>query len=189
MTLTPPAARETPANLVIETPAKKPAAVAAPVTGATATSPKVNVTALGKIRQQFEETGNGNAKPNSSLEQDRLLKAWQRYTEMLKEKKHAAVNTFSVARLRIIDENSFEIITASSLEKQFVEKQRNPLFDCLCQELRNALLKFNVITEENPDDRPRIEVPLSAKEQFQKMCEQYPMVRELKERLKLELDY
>jgi DNA polymerase-3 subunit gamma/tau len=189
MTFSPPITRETPAKLVIETPDNKRDAVTIQAASATETSPKMNVSALGKIRRQFEETGNGNAKPNSSLEEERLLKAWQRYTELLKEKKHAAVNTFTMAKLRVIDENSFEVITASSLEKQFVEKQRNPLFAFLCQELGNASLKFNVITEDNPDDRPQIEIPLSAKEQFQKMCEQYPMVRELKERLKLELDY
>jgi DNA polymerase-3 subunit gamma/tau len=34
-----------------------------------------------------------------------------------------------------------------------------------------------------------VEVTLTSKEQFMKMVEQYPVIRELKERLRLELDY
>jgi DNA polymerase-3 subunit gamma/tau len=183
-----PPKKETQARLVIETPGS--ATVMEPRPAATtAAEPGLQLTELDRIRKRFGGTGNGKAKPNSSLETERLQNAWERYTALLREKKHAAANTFGLARLRIVDENSFEIITASSLEKQFVEKQRNELFDFLRSELGNVSLKFNVITEEIPGERPQIEVPLSAKEQFQKMCEQYPMVRELKERLKLDLDY
>jgi DNA polymerase-3 subunit gamma/tau len=34
-----------------------------------------------------------------------------------------------------------------------------------------------------------VEVTLTSKEQFMKMAEQYPLIRDLKERLRLELDY
>jgi DNA polymerase III subunit gamma/tau len=33
------------------------------------------------------------------------------------------------------------------------------------------------------------DLPLSSKEQYQKIIEQYPLVKELRERLRLELDY
>ena len=87
------------------------------------------------------------------------------------------------------DENSFEAVTANNIEKQFIEQNRNKLFAFLQERLKNKLLQFNVIAEEKTDDRPVIEIPLSSKEQFLKMVEQYPLVKELKDRLKLELDY
>jgi DNA polymerase-3 subunit gamma/tau len=34
-----------------------------------------------------------------------------------------------------------------------------------------------------------IDLPLSSKEQYQKIIEQYPLVKELRDRLRLELDY
>lgn len=63
------------------------------------------------------------------------------------------------------------------------------MFHFLQQQLQNRLLQFSVIVEENADDRPKIELTLTAKEQFQKMADQYPLVKELKDRIRLELDY
>ena len=45
------------------------------------------------------------------------------------------------------------------------------------------------VIEEKNGTRPLQEISLPAKEQFMKMAEQYPMIKELKDRLRLELDY
>jgi DNA polymerase-3 subunit gamma/tau len=45
------------------------------------------------------------------------------------------------------------------------------------------------VVEEKATDRPPVDIPMNAKEQFQKLADQYPMVKELKERLRLDLDY
>jgi DNA polymerase-3 subunit gamma/tau len=44
------------------------------------------------------------------------------------------------------------------------------------------------VEEANSSEAPT-EAPLNTKELFQRMTEQYPLVRELKDRLKLDLDY
>ena len=74
-------------------------------------------------------------------------------------------------------------------EQKFIEQDRNKLFAFLQEKLQNKLLQFNVIVEEKNNDRPAIEATLSSKEQFLKIIEQYPLVKELKDRLRLELDY
>ncbi|MEO7984444.1 MAG: DNA polymerase III subunit gamma/tau [Bacteroidota bacterium] len=148
------------------------------------------LTALDKIRKQYQVNGTtGNENVNLPLQQDELQKAWAEYIIQLKEAKNPAAQPFELAILRIKDENSFEAVTANNIEKQFIEQNRNKLFAFLQERLKNRLLQFNVIAEEKPDDRPVAEVPLSAKEQFLKMAEQYPLVKELKDRLRLELDY
>ena len=91
--------------------------------------------------------------------------------------------------LRIKDDNCFEAVTANTIEKQFIEQNRNKLFAFLQERLKNRSLQFNVIIEGNAESRPQIELTLTSKEQFQKMVEQYPLVKELKDRLRLELDY
>ena len=75
---------------------------------------------------------------------------------------------------KIKDENSFEAVTANTIEKQFIEQDRNHLFSFLQERLQNKLLQFSVIIEENTENRPEIEITLSSKEQFQKMAELYP---------------
>lgn len=185
------------AKLIIETTAIKPSSVQepAPVFQAPATSnqkpePGNKLSALDKIRKQYQaNSNNGNGNINHPLEYEELKNAWAAYVVRLKEEKNPAAQPFELALLRIKDENSFEAVTANNIEKQFIEQDRNKLFVYLQERLRNRILQFNIIVEEKAENRPVIEATLTAKEQFQKMTEQYPLVKELKDRLKLELDY
>jgi DNA polymerase-3 subunit gamma/tau len=148
------------------------------------------LSALTKIRKQFEGNGNnGNENVNHPLKPDELQQAWNEYTQKLKEEKNSAAHSFEEAQLRIKDSNSFEAVTADNIERQFIEQDRNRLFSFLQEKLRNKQLQFTIIIEEKAGDKPPPEILLTAKEQFQKMSEEYPMVKELKDRLRLELDY
>ena len=148
------------------------------------------ISALDKIRKQYKANGsNGNGNTNHPIQKEELEKAWAEYVIKLKKAKNPAAQPFDLAILRILDENSFEAVTANSIEKQFIEQDRNQLFSFLQEKLQNKLLQFSVIIEESTENRPEIEITLSSKEQFQKMAELYPLVWELKERLKLDLDY
>lgn len=91
--------------------------------------------------------------------------------------------------LRIKDDKSFEAVTTNNIQQKFIEQERNKLFTYLQEKLNNRLLHFTVIVEDHPELRPKVEAPLSSKEQFQKMMDQYPLVKELKDKLKLDLDY
>jgi DNA polymerase III subunit gamma/tau len=148
------------------------------------------ISALDKIRKQYQ--GNGaaaNGHTNHPLQIETLQTAWADYIQKLKEAKNPAAQPFELAQLQIKDDNSFEVVTANNIEQKFIEQERNHLFSFLQQQLKNRLLQFNVIISETQQERPEIEAPLSAKEQFMKMAEQYPLVKELKDRLKLDLDY
>ena len=148
------------------------------------------LSALDKIRKQYQSNANnGNGNINHPLELEELQKAWTEYIIKLKEAKNPAAQPFQLAVLRIKDENSFEAVTANNIEQKFIEQDRNKLFAFLQERLQNRQLQFNVTIEEKATDRPVIEISLNSKEQFQKIVEQYPLVKELKDRLKLELDY
>lgn len=148
------------------------------------------LSALDKIRKQYTSNGDQNTgNIIQPLEAEALQAAWNSYVAKLKENKNPAAQPFELAALRIKDENSFEAVTANNIEQKFIEQERNSLFAFLKEKLNNPKLQFNVLIEENIAERPVIEPTLTSKEQFQKMAEQYPMIRELKERLKLDLDY
>jgi DNA polymerase-3 subunit gamma/tau len=148
------------------------------------------VSALDKIRKQYQGNGSSaNGNTNHSLKEGDLKTAWIEYVQKLKETKNPAAQSFELAELRIKDENSFEAITASNLEQKFIEQERNKLFAFLQERLSNRLLQFAVIIEDKPELRPKAEAPLSSREQLQKMMEQFPLVKELKDKLKLDLDY
>ncbi len=148
------------------------------------------ISPLDKIRKQYQANGNnGNGNINHPLQLEELQKAWAEYVVKLKEEKKSAAQSFDLALLRIKDDNCFEAVTSNTIEKQFIEQDRNKLFSFLQERLKNRSLQFNIIIEEKAANRPQIEITLTSKEQFQKMVEQYPLVKELKDRLRLELDY
>ncbi len=148
------------------------------------------ISALDKIRKQFKD--NGNPAPenqNNPITIEGLQKAWNEYTALLKGARNPAAQPFTMAELRIKDENSFEAVTNNNIEQKFIEQERNHLFQFLQQKLQNRQLQFAVTVEEKNEALPQTEVTLSAREQFQKLVVKYPLVKELKDRLRLDLDY
>lgn len=158
--------------------------------GASAGKPTTKFPALDEIRKQYQDDGgsvNGNS--NHPLKIDSLQKAWAEYVQKMKEAKNPGAQSFELALLRIKDDNTFETVTSNNIEQKFIEQERNKLFHFLHQQLENRLLQFSVVIEENAELKPKIEPTLNSTQQFQKMAEQYPLVKELKDRLRLELDY
>jgi DNA polymerase III subunit gamma/tau len=148
------------------------------------------LSALDKIRKQYKGNGgNGDGNINQPLQEEMLQKAWNEYMFQLKEAKNPAAQIFELALLRIKDSNSFEAVTSNNIEQKFIEQERNQLFHFLHKQLGNRLLQFTVLIEEKAEGKPKIEISLNSTQQFQKMAEMYPLVRQLKDRLRLELDY
>ncbi len=147
------------------------------------------LSALDKIRKQYKGNSLNENAVNHPIQVDALQKAWTDYTLKLKEARNPAAQPFEMAELRLIDENSFEVITANNIQQKFIEQERNELFSFLQGELKNRMLQFNVIVVEKPGEQIIVDAPLSTREQFLKMAEEYPLLVELKERLRFDLDY
>lgn len=183
------------ARLVIET-EKKPAARSQQQTvNSTQSSGTEQLSStkltLDKLRSQFKSNGNADDHVNVPLQQEQLQQVWNEYIQKLKEARNPAAQPFEMAQLEIKDDNSFDVVTSNNIEQKFIEQERNHLFSFLQQQLKNRFLQFTVIIRDNPDQRQQVQTdaPLSSKQQFLKMAEQYPLVKELKDRLRLELDY
>jgi DNA polymerase-3 subunit gamma/tau len=144
---------------------------------------------LSKIRQQFADRSQGKESNSRSLEVEVLHKAWQQYADYLRENRNPAVQSLELATLRIIDGCSFEVVTSNNLEQKFIEQEKRGLSDHLQQVFENKTISFTVIVEERVSVEEPGDKPLNKREQFQQIVEQYPLVKELKDRLRLELDY
>lgn len=160
----------------------------APASGGASTG---RLGALSKIRQQYAGS-NANAAPAAAiipLTQEALQKEWAAYTMLLREAKSPAVQSFDLALLRVKDDSRFEVATPNNLQLKFIEQERVKLSEYLQQAFSNRLLTYSIIIEEQPDLMDRIEIPLSTKDQFARIAEQYPLVKELKDRLRLDLGF
>lgn len=94
-----------------------------------------------------------------------------------------------MAELRIQDENSFFALVFNNIQFRFIEQEGQKVSQFLREKLHNNLLQFFIVMEENKEMKVPADSPLTSREQFLKMAEQYPLVKELKDRLRLELDY
>ena len=162
--------------------------------GATATNAAKGGSSLGslsRIRQQFaDRQANADGNQSKPLEMETLHQAWQQYADYLRENRNPAVQSLELATLRIIDANNFEAITSNNLEQKFIEQEKRGLSDHLQKAFANKTVSFSVLVEERAQvDEEPTERPLNKREQFIQIIEQYPLVKELKDRLRLELDY
>jgi DNA polymerase III subunit gamma/tau len=149
-------------------------------------------TALGslqKIRQKISEQSSNGNNALKQLTEEELHKAWGQFKELLiNAKKHSAVTNFNMAALKIVDDNSIEIITGNNIQQKFIENERADLVNHLQSYFNNRQLVYSVVIEENESDTTPTEKTLTAKEQYLKLIEAYPLVKELKDRLKLTID-
>jgi len=150
-------------------------------------SSKIGV--LDKIRKEVASRHQANANTTKELNEEELYIAWGQYIEMLQKKNNpSAVTNFKSAVLKIADPNCIEIITESKIHQSFIENERAALIEHLQRHFNNRKLSYKVIVVETGDKKP-VEERLSTKQQYLKMIEQYPLVKELKDKLRMELDY
>jgi DNA polymerase III subunit gamma/tau len=186
------------AKLIIETEAERPvksepvAAVtqAEPAPGMVPGSVTGSSSSLSRIRRQIAERAREKDPASSrALEIEPLVRAWQQYADSLRENRNPAVQSLELAKLRIIDTQTFEVSTNNNLEQRFIEQEKRGISDLLQQVFANKAISFTVIVEEKTQPDGPMERPLNKREQFVQIVEQYPLVKELKDRLRLELDY
>lgn len=145
---------------------------------------------LQKLRQQVSSTTQ-NSKERSVIfiTAELLQTAWQEFIEQLKVNRNPAVQSFELAELRVVNEEQFTVVTPNNLQQKFIDGERIALTDYLQQRFHNRRLSYQVVVEQREDLNIKIEAPLNSRERFQQLAEQFPLIKDLKDRLKLELDY
>ncbi|MEI7471245.1 MAG: DNA polymerase III subunit gamma/tau [Chitinophagaceae bacterium] len=148
------------------------------------------IASLQTIREQVSRQLSQTDVRTKPLTEEELHRAWGLFIEQLVERKnHSAVTNFKAAELQITSEISITIITNSIFQQKFIEQERAGLIEHFQQYFGNKLLTYSVEVEEKELNTEPVERSLNSKEQFLKMIEEYPLVKELKDRLRLELDY
>ncbi len=150
---------------------------------------KVTLGSLQKLRQQITQQNKNGDDAGAVLNEEELHTAWGIFIDALRKKNnHSAVTNFKAAELKVLNENAIEIITQSEIHKTFIEVERAALIEHLQQYFKNKLLTYQITVIAKEDTGVEEQKPLNRKQQYVKIIEEYPLVKELKERLKLELD-
>jgi len=158
-----------------------------PATNATET--KTSLGSLLSIRNKItnkNKEGDTEAKP---LNEEELQSCWNLFIEKLRtNNNYSAITNFKAAALKVIDSNTIEIVTQGEIHKAFIEVERADLVTHIQDYFNNRTLVYQVAVIEKEEPAGNGEIILNRKQQYLKIIEEYPLVKELKERLKLELE-
>lgn len=144
---------------------------------------------LNSLRKQFIGKPIESAGAPIPLAEMRLQEAWQQFAQQLKENKNPANQSFLMANLIIKDHQNFEVQTNNNLEQKFIEGERRVLSEYLQQIFNNRMLMFTItVNEAAVQSFEPVERTVTLKEKYQHIIDHYPLVKELRDRLNLEVD-
>ncbi|QEC67973.1 DNA polymerase III subunit gamma/tau [Panacibacter ginsenosidivorans] len=129
-------------------------------------------------------------KEAEALNVEKLNDYWNQYAKKMDEQqKHSSANTFKLAKLKIEADNFFTVTVNALTQQRFIEQEKMLLADFIQQAFNNRSITFKVLVEEGEQDAVPAHLSLNSRQRFEKLAEQYPLLKELKDKLRLELDY
>lgn len=136
-------------------------------------------------RRQSPETD----QQNIPLTEPLLQEKWQFFIAGIRESQQSPVAAgLEMAIVSIAGDREVKITCGNELQKHFIEEEKTAIAGFLKKEFRDPTLLLTIIVEERPEakDAPKT---LTAREQYARLIEKYPLVKELKDKLNMELDY
>jgi DNA polymerase-3 subunit gamma/tau len=146
---------------------------------------------LDTLREKYGDQYAIQEVPNAEvLNMEKLQACWNEYTKSLEQQlKHSSAGTFRIARLTIEDEIHFNVLVGSLTSQKFVEQEKMLLLEHLQKAFFNPGIMFQVLVEAGEQEEVPAHLRMNSRQKFERIAEQFPMVKELKDRLKLEIDY
>ena len=178
-----------PAQANVSAENKPPTTAVAPPPGTLKTGPKKSLLEALKEKAgaayQIEEV-----KEAQPLTEETLRSFWESYIKQLEQQlKHSAVGTFKIASLEIDNDIHFTVRVSAVTAQKFIESEKMVLLEQLHNQFNNRAINFTILVEEGEKEDVPLYMRLNSKQRFERIAEQYPLVKELRDRLKLEIDY
>jgi DNA polymerase-3 subunit gamma/tau len=129
-------------------------------------------------------------KEAEALNMRKLQGIWLEYGALLEtQQKHSASNTFKTAKLLIEEDNFFSVTVNAFTQQKFIEQERTILLDKIQVAFSNRSISYKVLVEEGVQEALPAHMVLNSRQKFEKIAEQFPLLKELRDKLKLEIDY
>lgn len=150
--------------------------------------PAVKLGSLAHIRAKVVESNQLAEAAVVPITPTTLAEAWTAFLGKLGQRSNtAALVQFQRMTAKLTEDGQVLIQCFSNLERSFLEKERPELVDHLQTWFNNRTLMYQaeLVVEEEPETDKNL--PLNRRQQYELLAEQFPLVRELKERLKLDI--
>ncbi len=164
-------------------------AASKPVAASSVNGPKKSL--LDALREKVgDQYAIEEVKEAEVLNMEKLTQCWNTYAAKLEQQqKHSSAGTFKMAYLQIEDDIHFTVSVPALTAQKFVEQERMMLIDFIQTAFNNRAIVFNILVEATEKEEVPVHMRLNSKQKFERIAEQYPLVKELRDRLKLEIDY
>jgi DNA polymerase-3 subunit gamma/tau len=145
-----------------------------------------------KLRQEkAAAAGKQVVKQNRPPVLEEVQQLWNNYMASMKaQQKHSTVTNMQLATLAV---NGADVLVTceTNFGAKMVENEATDLTEILREHFNNRQIQLQVAVDEQAATRPRELEPryLSTAERFNLMATQYPLVKELKDRLRLDLGF
>ena len=121
---------------------------------------------------------------------EKLRSIWDAFAISLEEqKKHSSYGTFKIARLAIDTDILFTVTVTSVTSQKFVEQERMSLLEVIQNGFNNRSIAFQILVDAGEQEEVPVHLRLNSRQKFERIAEQFPLVKELKDRLKMDIDY
>ena len=149
---------------------------------------------LGLLDALREKVGNRytieEIKESKPLDMDTLTTCWNLYAEQLATipAKRSCAAAFRDAQLVIIDEMNFAIKVKTILHQRFIDAEKMYFSEKLIEAFNNRAIKYSISVIEGQEEQELNPQYLSSRLRFERIAEKFPLLYELKDRLKLDID-
>jgi DNA polymerase-3 subunit gamma/tau len=126
-----------------------------------------------------------------TLNMEKLRECWENYIQVMQQQggKNSTIGTFRIAKLDIVDDLKFTVTVNALTQQKFIEQEKMMLNDLIQTAFKNRGITFHTIVAdaEEPADVP-LHLMLNSRQRFERMAQQYPLLQELREKLKLVIE-
>jgi len=172
-------------------PQPKPTTPAPP--GPKPTTPQTKLTGLSAMREALAAKQQQDSLENAAipLTAGALVVYWEEFIDRFRQaNKMTVVSNLQLAQVVLINQQEIGIVSRNIVQFRFMEEEKLEISEFFKKKFKNntliLTLQLDESQQQNEDSGP---VALSSREQFARMIEKYPLVKELKDRLNMELDF
>jgi DNA polymerase-3 subunit gamma/tau len=153
--------------------------------------PERKASLLDQLRSKQQQHGPAKVEViRRPLNNEEVLGQWNSLLEIIRgQNKPSTVTSMQMARLSV-EGDTLVITCDTSLNKRFLESEMTDWLTDLKTRFANTDIAIRIDVAEGPVEDKAIDPKyLSSHERFKLMAEHYPMLKELKDKLKLEIKY
>lgn len=157
------------------------------------TTPQTKLTGLSAMREALAAKQQQDSLENTAipLTAGALVVYWEEFIDRFRQaNKMTVVSNLQLAQVILINQQEIGIVSRNIVQFRFMEEEKLEISEFFKKKFKNntliLTLQLDESQQQNEDTGP---VALSSREQFARMIEKYPLVKELKDRLNMELDF